>query len=290
MLSTPQQSILRSLIVLFCLISGIILSFRSFFLIPDFLTVTVIIIVIYTYSRLIVPTMSETMIPELIILFIGILIFRMDEYILRSSLTEILTRITSEIVVNILLAWELVLSIISIGLIAILYKNKGLMSKNRKKWFYLVGIPIFVLIFTLVANISQFSFIVIDSMSLVFYQPQDIVRIDIIRDCSGIYGLMIFSCSFLLFGGDTKRTIKWDKKQTLLLFFGGLVGVYLLNLMRIFIVINACLLPDIVLKSFIHSYLGSILILLFVVSYWALIWKKAFLKKGNTQLGIDAKH
>jgi exosortase/archaeosortase family protein len=228
------------------------------------------------------------MIPGLIISFISFIIFRIDEFIFRSSPTEILTRITSEIVVNILLAWELVIIILLIGLITILYKNKRLASKDRKRWFYFLGIPIFLLIFTLVANISHFPFTVIDSVSLVFYQPQDIVRIDIIQDCSGIYGILIFSCSFLLFGANTKRNVEWDKKHTLLLFFGGLVGVYFLNILRILAVINACLSTDIVLKSFIHSYLGSILILLFVVSYWALIWKNAFKRKGKTNESIDA--
>ena len=124
-------------------------------------------------------------------------------------------------------------------------------------------------------------------MSLVFYQSSYIVRIDIIQDCSGIYGIMIFSCSFLLFGADTKRNVKWDNKHTLLLFFGGLVGVYFLNILRILAVINACLSTDIVLKSFIHSYLGSVLILLFVVSYWALIWKNAFITKENNYLDVN---
>jgi exosortase/archaeosortase family protein len=66
-----------------------------------------------------------------------------------------------------------------------------------------------------------------------------------------------------------------------------LVGVYFINIIRILTVINACLSTDMVLKSFIHSYLGSVLILLFVLSYWILIWKNSFLKKGNTQLSID---
>ncbi|MHA1444078.1 MAG: hypothetical protein ACTSR4_04940, partial [Candidatus Hodarchaeales archaeon] len=68
MLATPQQSILQSVFILFCLISGIILGFRSLFQIPDFLIMIVIIIVIYTYSRLVAPKIEETMIPELLIL------------------------------------------------------------------------------------------------------------------------------------------------------------------------------------------------------------------------------
>jgi exosortase/archaeosortase family protein len=227
------------------------------------------------------------MIPELLIVFISFGIFRIDEKILQSNLIVILTRITSEIVVIILLTWELVLLISSIGLIAILYRNKQLTGESRKRWLYFLGIPIFLLIFTLLANISHYSFTVIDSMSLVFYQPHDIVRIDIIQDCSGIYGLMIFSCSFLLFGTDTKRSVGWGKKHTLLLFIVGLIGVYFLNIIRIFTVINACLSTDMLLKSFIHSYLGSVLILLFLLSYWTLIWKNSFQKKGNNQLGFD---
>ena len=136
----------------------------------------------------------------------------------------------------------------------------------------------------LIANITQYSFTVIDSMTLLFYRSQDIVRIDIIRDCSGIYGMMIFSCSFLLFGADTKRKIEWDNKKMFLFFSCGLIGVYLLNLLRIIIVINVSLFTDQTLKSIIHSYLGSMLILLFVVSYWVLIWRSAFMQKERVHL------
>lgn len=283
MLSTPEQNILRAVSALACIIIGIILYFRLLIQIPDWLALTIIVIVIYTYSRLVVPKISETMIPQLMILFISFLIFRMDEFILQSSFTEILTRITSEIVVIVLFVWEVLLIITTIGLIAILYKKQGLLQNSRQKWYILFGISIILLIFTLIANITNYPFTVIDSMSLVFYQSQDIVRVDIIRDCSGIYGIMIFSCSFLLFGSETKRKIKWDNKQTLLLFLGGIIGVYSLNILRIFSVINASLFTDLAVKSLIHSYLGSVLILLFVISYWTLIWKNAFLNKENVQ-------
>ncbi|MHA1944968.1 MAG: exosortase/archaeosortase family protein [Candidatus Hodarchaeales archaeon] len=287
MLSTPQQSILQSVIVLLCLISGIIFCFRLFFQIPDVLAITVIIIVIYTYSRQVVPILSETMIPELIILFFSILIFRMDESIFQSNLTEFLTELTSEIVVNILLAWDLLFIIISIGLIAILFKSQGFLRKDGQKWYYFAGIPIFLLIFTIIADISQYSFTVNDSMSLIFYRLQDIIRIDIIRDCSGIYGLMIFSSSFFLFGAETKRRIQWDWKQTLLLYFGGIAGVYSLNILRILTVIYASLSTDLALKSLIHSYLGSVLILLFVIGYWVLIWRNGFIPRKNSYLDDD---
>ena len=284
MLSTPQQSVFQSVIILFCLISGIILSCRSLFQIPDFLTITVIIIVIYTYSRLVAPKIAETMIPELFILFISFLVFQIHEIILRSSFTMILTKITSEIIVNILFTWEIVFIIVAIGITAFMYKNQGVRRNNGHKQLYLIGIPIILLIFLLIANITQYSFTVIDSMSLIFYRSQDIIRVDIIRDCSGIYGLMIFSCSFLLFGADTKRKIEWGNKKMFLLFSCGLIGVYLLNLLRIITVINVSLFTDQTLKSIIHSYLGSILILLFVVSYWFLIWRSAFMKKERVHL------
>jgi len=284
MLSTSQQRILHSVIKLFCLISGIILCFRSLFQFPDFLTITVIIIVIYTYSRLVAPMISEIMIPELFILFISFIVFRLHELILHSSLTEILTKITSEIIVNILFAWEIVFIIVTIVIIAFMYKNQGLKRNIGLKRFLLIVFPILLLIFFLIATITQYSFTVIDSMSLVFYRSQDIVRVDIIRDCSGIFGIMIFSCSFLLFGADTKRKTDWSNKKMFLLFSGGLIGVYLLNLLRIIAVINASLFTDQAFKSIIHSYLGSILILLFVVSYWVLIWRSAFIKKESIHL------
>jgi len=288
MLSTPQQSLLQSVIKFLCLISGIIILFRSLLQIPDIITIIVVIVVIYTYSRLVAPKISETMIPELVILFISILIFQVHEIILRSSFTELLTKITSEIIVNILFAWEIVFIIITIGMITFLYKNQGILLNNGQKQFHLIVIPIILVIFLLIASITQYSFSVIDSKSLLFYRSQDIVRVDIIRDCSGIYGIMIFSCSFLLFGVDTKRVIKWDNKQTCLFFSAGLIGVYSLNILRIITVINASLFTDLALKSIIHSYLGSILILLFIISYWVLIWRNAFKMKENTHLENDA--
>ncbi|MHA1513260.1 MAG: hypothetical protein ACTSRJ_04290, partial [Candidatus Hodarchaeales archaeon] len=261
-----------------------ILGFRSLFQIPDFLIMIVIIIVIYTYSRLVAPKIEETMIPELLILSISFLIFRLHELILRSSFTEILTKITSEIIVNILFTWEIAFIIVAIGIIVFMYKNQGIRRDNGQKQLYLIGIPIILLIFLLIANITQYSFTVIDSMTLLFYRSQDIVRIDIIRDCSGIYGMMIFSCSFLLFGADTKRKIEWDNKKMFLFFSCGLIGVYLFNLLRIITVINVSLFTDQTLKSIIHSYLGSMLILLFVVSYWVLIWRSAFIQKESVHL------
>ena len=109
-----------------------------------------------------------------------------------------------------------------------------------------------------------------------------------LMDLSSRFWIVIFSCSFLLFGADTKRTIKWDNKQTCLFFSAGLIGVYSLNILRIITVINASLFTDLALKSIIHSYLGSILILLFIISYWVLIWRNAFKMKENTHLENDA--
>ena len=288
MLSTPEKGILQSISVLIFLIFGIIIIFRSFLLTPDLITITVIIIATYTYSRYIETAISKTMIPELILLIVSILIFRIDEIIIQSSFTEILTRITSEIIVLVLGTWEVILILVSIGLVVILYKNQAFSQSNRRNWFYIVGISTLLMVFAMITNIANHSFIVTDSMSLEFYRPQNIVRIDIIQECSGIYGMMIFSCSFLLFGAETKRKSNWNGKKTFLLFFAGVLGTYSMNLLRIIIVINASFFDNIVLKSVIHSYLGSILILLFVVSYWTFIWKNAYKTEENTLIVNEA--
>jgi exosortase/archaeosortase family protein len=287
MLSTPKQRIFQSVLILLCLIIGIIFFFRSFFQIPDLITITVIVAVVYTYSRLVAPIISDTLIPEFLILSISLLIFRVDELILLSSFTELLTNLTSVIIVNILVVWESVFIIASIGIIGFLYKSQRMKHNNKQKYAFLIGISFLFVVNSFLSNITQYSFTVIDSMSLLFYRSQDIVRIDIIQDCSGIYGMMIFTCSFLLFGTDTKRKTEWDNKKMAILFFGGLVGVYLLNILRIFTVINASLFMDLALKSFIHAYLGSILILLFVITYWVLIWSNAFSKEENFHLEND---
>ena len=288
MQTTPRQRLSLSVIILISLIGGVMMFFRLFYQIPDFLGIIVVIIVIYTYSRLVAPIISETMIPEVIILFSSFLIFRLDELVMRSSFTEVLTKITSKIIVNILFAWELMFIIATIGILAFICKNQSIIRNNSQKWLFLLVIPIMLMIFLLIANITQYSFTVADSMSIIFYRSKDIIRIDIIRDCSGIYGMMIFACSFLLFGADTKRNVKWGNKQMFRLLFGGLIGVYFLNILRIITVINANLFIDLALTSIIHSYLGSILILLFVITYWSLIWRNTILKKENTHLEYDA--
>ncbi len=273
---TPQQDIIRSVVTLVCLVCGIILFTRSFFPIPDIINIMIVVAAIYIYSMMFEPHLSQTMLPELIIIIISVLIFRIDELVLQSSLTDLLTKITSIIVVNILFAWEILIFMISVIFSAIVCKKRRRISDNKQIKLLYIGIPFIILITVLLANISQISFTVVDPMSLLFDRSQDIVRIDIIRECSGVYGLMIFTCSFLLFGIETKRKINWNKKKTIGYFSLGFIGVYLTNLLRIIALINASLYTDPVIKSIIHTYLGSILILLFIISYWGVIWRNSF--------------
>ena len=70
--------------------------------------VILIIACTYCYSRYRSRYKSETIVPEVFIVLISIFGFRLDEIIIKSKGTEILTLITVEIVMKLLLAWPII--------------------------------------------------------------------------------------------------------------------------------------------------------------------------------------
>jgi len=107
-------------------------------------------------------------------------------------------------------------------------------------------------------------------------------RVIIGQPCSGIDSMLLFISLYLIIAiMDWKRI---NKKMAILLFFIGAVGMYLTNILRIFILflVGIYISPKFAVGLF-HTNIGWILFIIFFFIYWSIgskfIYKKSARKK-----------
>lgn len=128
-----------------------------------------------------------------------------------------------------------------------------------------------ILALFLIMSFYQFRVAMVGQTTLQFGQAGKLVQITIISSCSGIYGLLIFTSTFFVMIQQTYK--KWKIGRNKIIIFGtvGALGVYLINLLRILILI-AIELHFHHFLELVHLYLGSLFIIAYLVGYWTTIW------------------
>ena len=203
---------------------------------------------------------------SIIILFI----FRIDQIILNTFLTEVLTIITSKILFLILKYGDSIFSLLLLISMCFYQSLRNYELKSYSKLFTAGIIPVYFLI-VFIYSFSPNEVSLLDQTTI---QIDNLTRISIIDTCSGIYGLIIFLSSFIFFVNVTKTNRKFDRAQVLLSGIIGMIGVYLLNIFRILILILLSLYFPAKIWSEVHLYLGGVFIIGYLVIFWGIIWSK----------------
>ncbi|MFW9904361.1 MAG: exosortase/archaeosortase family protein [Candidatus Thorarchaeota archaeon] len=197
-------------------------------------------------------------------------IFRIDQIILKTVFTEVLTEITSKILFLMLKYGDLIFLLLLFISMCI---SQSLRRYEMKSCFHFFTIGVIIVTY-LLAFVSYFSpdkVILLDATTL---QIGNLTRISIVDTCSGIYGLIIFLSSFIFFVNVTKSNRQFDRAQILLSGIVGLIGVYSLNLFRIIILIILSSYFPTNIWSEAHLYLGGIFIIGYLAIFWGIIWSK----------------
>ena len=102
------------------------------------------------------------------------------------------------------------------------------------------------------------------------------VRIE--QACSGVDSIFLFSALYILIG-----ILDWklfDHKKIILTFIPALIGLFLINILRVYILIliGVLISPELTIKLF-HTYLGMILFVIYFAVFWKVLY--SWMKKGR---------
>jgi exosortase len=95
--------------------------------------------------------------------------------------------------------------------------------------------------------------------------------VEIAEACSGLDSLFMFlTLSFLAGAIDWKNI---PHKRLALMFIPGIIGLYLVNILRVFslVMIGAFVSPELALKLF-HTYLGMVLFIIYFFLFWKVVY------------------
>ena len=109
---------------------------------------------------------------------------------------------------------------------------------------------------------------------LIFDSPNGIKNIAIDARCSGIHSLTIFLAIFLLMLFESRNRLKWNWKVILVTSFG-VIGTYLINILRVNVILFVFYFRGWDIAEPIHNYLGYALLIMWIPIYWLFILPKA---------------
>ena len=236
---------------------------------PDWVTVGQTIFFSYILAHFILKDSHRLIIPPLTSIIILYCVFRIDQMIMNTPFVKILTEFTTQSLVLLLKYGNLIPLLILIGSFWVFQsigKNK---SENVTKRLPFVT---FLVLFIGLIIFNGFSQDKVTSIDATTIQFESLTRISIVDSCSGIYGLIIFLSSFFFFASVTRINHAFKRVQMILFGIMGIIGIYLVNLLRILILINLSLnFPTFVLNE-AHIYLGGIFIICYLSIFWVVIW------------------
>jgi exosortase/archaeosortase family protein len=117
---------------------------------------------------------------------------------------------------------------------------------------------------------------------LTFNSPNGIKSIGVDARCSGIHSLTIFLAIFLLMLFEARKRLKWNYRTALVALIG-IVGTYIVNLIRVLIIIIIFYFKDWSIAGPIHDYLGYAFLILWVPIFWLFILPIGEKKKSKKQ-------
>ncbi|UCG04060.1 MAG: hypothetical protein JSW11_08745 [Candidatus Heimdallarchaeota archaeon] len=235
----------------------------------DWVTILLTIIISYVVAIFLLKEAQRQIIHPLTSIII-LCIFRIDQIILKTVFTEILTELTTQVLFLMLKYSDSILLLtllISFCVFQSLSLNR---MKSYSKRFSLV--TLFVVFFILfLFTFSPEEVLLVNKTTI---QIENFTRISIIDSCSGIYGLIIFLSSFIFFVNVTRSNREFKREHVIAFGTVGMIGVYLLNLFRILILIILSLYFPTNVWSEAHIYLGGIFIIGYLAIFWGIIWSR----------------
>ncbi|MHA2088859.1 MAG: hypothetical protein ACW972_11310 [Promethearchaeota archaeon] len=259
-----------------------VISASIFPLLHKWINLFAIFSVIYISTSLLIEKRHRLIIISLSTIFFLIFSFRIDEMLSNAFFIDFLISITTKFVLY-LLNFGPIMLMTAILVSFWIFRSKtllGLSNKNNS-YFYFISLSLLIAIalFDLISNHKIF---MIDPTTFEFSKVVYISRISIIETCSGIYGLIIFSASFLIFINITKLNYEINNALMLILLVLGLISIFFINIIRILILILLNLVVSVDFMQEVHLYLGGALIIGFISIYWSLIWLKLPVNKERS--------
>ncbi len=154
--------------------------------------------------------------------------------------------------------------LISTGLSLIFYFSFNLIFQL---WPLLSGIVLTIVQFILNLNFSPVGFIPPRTLVLSHF------AVEVGQTCSGIESLFLFSALYILIA-----CLDWPKfnhKKIILVFFPVLVGLFLVNILRVYlIIIIGQLISPYIAGQLFHTYAGMILFIIYFIAFWQLFYKR----------------
>jgi exosortase/archaeosortase family protein len=240
----------------------------------DWIFLALTVVFIYVLAYLLSYRAYQLVFPPITCIFILFYVFRIDEMIMHSVLVDYLISLTTKSLSFMIKNGSIVVMFISI---ACFWYFRSLwcnyLGNKSKKGFYVISL-IFLIAVICFDFLSKSNVTMIDPSTFEFHGTLNITRISIIDSCSGIYGLLIFFASFMIFINFTKLNRELDNSHIFVLGTLGAIGVFLVNLIRIIILIILNLVFSLDLMQETHLYLGGILIILYLSFFWSLIWSE----------------
>lgn len=117
---------------------------------------------------------------------------------------------------------------------------------------------------------------------LTFNSPNGTKSIGVDARCSGIHSLTIFLAIFLLMLFEARKRLKWNYRTALVALIG-IVGTYIVNLIRVLIIVIIFYFKDWSIAGPIHDYLGYAFLILWVPIFWLFILPIGEKKKPKKQ-------
>ncbi len=117
---------------------------------------------------------------------------------------------------------------------------------------------------------------------LTFNSPNGTKSIGVDARCSGIHSLTIFLAIFLLMLFEARKRLKWNYRTALVALIG-IVGTYVVNLIRVLIIVVIFYFKDWSIAGPIHDYLGYAFLILWVPIFWLFILPIGEKKKPKKQ-------
>ncbi len=198
--------------------------------------------------------------------------------ILETPYVAILTRLTTQILVLLLKYGNLIPLLLFIGSFCFFQSVGRSGSENLKRNLSFLTFCGLMAGFIVFNGFPQDKVTSIDATTI---QLENLIRISIVESCSGIYGLVIFLSRFFFFVNVTRINRVFKSSQVIVYGILGLIGVYLVNLLRMLILINLSLSFSSVLWFEAHLYLGAIFIVCYLSFFWLMIWSSLPIRSSS---------
>lgn len=95
----------------------------------------------------------------------------------------------------------------------------------------------------------------------------------ILEACSGVDSLFMFSALYIIIG-----ILDWKKfnhRKLIIMFFPAAAGLFLVNILRVYIIILAgVVISPVVTEQLFHTYAGMILFIAYFGAFWALMYRR----------------